>query len=605
MADPAFLLSGMLNIAVGAASFVTLWKLEPRVRGTFLWIPLCIPFLAIVAANAVEAGVAALAYGGDLLAAQLLARSRPICVLFGEAGLVHLLVLYPRQWPTVWGRPATVSAYGLAGVVAALGPSQAIFNEGHLVAGYPVPGYTPIFWIAQGLLLALLVACTIGLAQVYRHPRGPPERRAALGMAISVILPLGLYVGLGAANVPIESGQIVTVVLSLFLGGIAVAVLSGHLALPTHSTMERVLATSASPVFMVDRDGLLAFLNRAARESFEVGKAAQGKPFETALAGAFSSRSAFEEVASKIGDVILAKAPRHELAQVLVGPGRRPFRLMVDPLMAGGEGSPPVGCVVQFIDEGKRVEADRATARVRDLQDLVIRLIGHDIKTPITVMQGYIELAQAHIPGTLSASEAAVLRKDLLKAGEAAAAMNVLIANARAISRLTMDSLTPVSGEPVDLSQMVVQAASMLRPLAEAKRQTLEVDAQPGVRVLLAPGFDSVASNLLSNAIKYTPAGGKVGVRIYGDETHAALEVWDSGPGIPPEKRDRLFRKFDRLGAEAGADDGHGLGLSIVAKLVELSGGMVCVGDKEDGTAGAMFVVELPLARADGEPAPP
>jgi signal transduction histidine kinase len=119
-----------------------------------------------------------------------------------------------------------------------------------------------------------------------------------------------------------------------------------------------------------------------------------------------------------------------------------------------------------------------------------------------------------------------------------------------------------------------------------------------GVLTRTAPGFDSVPRNLLDNAIKYSPPGGRITVALSAEGDRARLTVSDTGEGIPPEKVDRLFRKFERLGAEKGAQEGHGLGLSIVAKLVELSAGTVHVEDRTDGRPGAVFRVEVPLAQA-------
>jgi signal transduction histidine kinase len=72
------------------------------------------------------------------------------------------------------------------------------------------------------------------------------------------------------------------------------------------------------------------------------------------------------------------------------------------------------------------------------------------------------------------------------------------------------------------------------------------------------------------------------------------LTVEDTGSGIAPEKRELLFRKFERLGAEKGPIEGQGLGLSIAAKLVELSGGRISVADRADGRPGTQFLVEIP-----------
>jgi signal transduction histidine kinase len=188
------------------------------------------------------------------------------------------------------------------------------------------------------------------------------------------------------------------------------------------------------------------------------------------------------------------------------------------------------------------------------------------------------------------------IRTGLRRIREATISMLVVLENARAVSRLTTQEIGVVKLEEKDLSAMTSRTVAMLQPAAAGRHLKMEASIQPDVRARVLPGFESVVQNLLDNAIKYTPRGGTVGVRLFTDGSHVGIEVWDTGPGIPPEKRDKLFRKFERLGAEGGLTEGHGLGLSIVSKMVELAGGTVSVSDKGDGSPGAVFMVELPLA---------
>jgi signal transduction histidine kinase len=119
-----------------------------------------------------------------------------------------------------------------------------------------------------------------------------------------------------------------------------------------------------------------------------------------------------------------------------------------------------------------------------------------------------------------------------------------------------------------------------------------------------------VLFNLLSNAFKFTPASGTVRLRLLAGETDAAapdagfrLEVGDSGPGVPPEERERVFARFARgAGETARRTGGTGLGLSIVKDLVELHGGRVEIGTAPEG--GALFTIRVPARAAREVPAP-
>jgi PAS domain S-box-containing protein len=252
------------------------------------------------------------------------------------------------------------------------------------------------------------------------------------------------------------------------------------------------------------------------------------------------------------------------------------------------------GFLCIFEDITDRVEREAATKRLAVLQELVIRILGHDLKAPIAVVQGHLELAQAElVKGPLDEARATSLQKRMRRAGEAAASMLVTLANARAISRLTMGPEESSPPESVDLARIVREIATILRPLAEARKQQLRVECPDEMRVDLPPGFESVVGNLLTNAIKYTPTGGTLDVRLRAEGERATLEVEDTGPGIEPALRPRLFRKFERLEQETSVGS-HGLGLSIAYSVVQLAGGTIEVHDRGDGARGALFRVKVP-----------
>src|SRR5205823_8313891 len=106
-----------------------------------------------------------------------------------------------------------------------------------------------------------------------------------------------------------------------------------------------------------------------------------------------------------------------------------------------------------------------------------------------------------------------------------------------------------------------------------------------------------VMLNLLANGIKYTPAGGNVIIsyNATGDEA-VRVEVRDTGPGIPPEKLPRLFKPFDRLGAEQSHVEGTGLGLALCQRLVQAMNGSIRVNSTLGN--GSTFWLDLPQSKS-------
>ncbi|HET7776111.1 MAG TPA: HAMP domain-containing sensor histidine kinase, partial [Azospira sp.] len=125
--------------------------------------------------------------------------------------------------------------------------------------------------------------------------------------------------------------------------------------------------------------------------------------------------------------------------------------------------------------------------------------------------------------------------------------------------------------ESCPLRRLAVETVAALAPAGFDKGVELEVEEGPEVSVAGSPLLLQVLlRNLLDNAIRYTPAGGRVLVRCQVDAGGATLHVCDSGPGIAVEQRQEALARFRRL--DPGAGEGHGLGLSIVARITELHG---------------------------------
>jgi CheY-like chemotaxis protein/anti-sigma regulatory factor (Ser/Thr protein kinase) len=156
-----------------------------------------------------------------------------------------------------------------------------------------------------------------------------------------------------------------------------------------------------------------------------------------------------------------------------------------------------------------------------------------------------------------------------------------------------------ISLEAVAVGDLLLELSALVGPLADARRVTLDTSQATLAGFALADRqrLKQVLLNLLSNAVKYNREGGSVTVQCepVGDD-RLRIAVVDTGYGIAPEHLERLFRPFDRLGAEQGSTEGTGMGLALSKGLVEAMGGSIGVQSTLD--VGSTFWLEL--ASAEG-----
>jgi signal transduction histidine kinase len=240
--------------------------------------------------------------------------------------------------------------------------------------------------------------------------------------------------------------------------------------------------------------------------------------------------------------------------------------------------------VVVFIQD---VTEEQSTQQIR--RQFVVNA-SHELKTPVAGMQALAEaIAQAIADDPATAKDFAVR----------------LVGESERLGRLIQDLLdlsrledpAHFSTEQVDLAEIVTAEAVQLKDVADAAEVVLTTDALPGVVVRGdEQQLGLMVRNLIDNAIRYTPAGGRVVVRVDGDDSDAALEVEDTGAGIPLQAQARVFERFFRVDQDRARNSGGtGLGLSIVKHVAELHGGHVSV--ESTLGEGSTFRVRLPVAQ--------
>jgi signal transduction histidine kinase len=210
----------------------------------------------------------------------------------------------------------------------------------------------------------------------------------------------------------------------------------------------------------------------------------------------------------------------------------------------------------------------------------------HELRTPLSAILGFAQYLQMR---ELEPREREVIDR-IVSAGNHLA---TLLTDVLDIARIEAGGLT-VSLRPVSLTEAVATATDLVQPTAFEHEVGVETQVQDHHFVEAdVQRLQQILLNLLSNGIKYNRPGGAVTItsRQPAGDNAVLIDVTDTGSGITPDKMERLFVPYDRLGAEQSKVDGIGLGLAVTRSLVELMGGSISV-TSEPGH-GSTFTVEL------------
>jgi len=243
--------------------------------------------------------------------------------------------------------------------------------------------------------------------------------------------------------------------------------------------------------------------------------------------------------------------------------------------------------------ERERAARQQAETASRS-KDEFLATISHELRTPLNAVIGWTARARAKAPPELDRALAIIERN----AQSQARIIEDMLDLSRVISgRLRLEI------RPISLKDPVQGAVEAVRPAAEAKGVTVEVDIFEGAPLSADPDrLQQVIWNLLSNAIKFTPRGGRVWVRARHESDKVTIQVIDTGEGLDAQFLPFVFEPFRQAdGSTTRRHGGLGLGLAIVRQLVQAHGGVARVKSAGVG-CGATFEVELPLMRAEAAP---
>ncbi len=239
----------------------------------------------------------------------------------------------------------------------------------------------------------------------------------------------------------------------------------------------------------------------------------------------------------------------------------------------------PILLVASLLEERDRL-SDRAKAgqaraeRASEAKSRLLANVAHEIKSPVGGVIGIGELWKTGQLGAVTTTQAEMADMLVKTARQVEALAHDLLDVARAESGAVKVELRPtdVPGVLED-----VRRATALRPEAQDIRLPVVSEGDGLIALADSQRLTQVIANLASNAVKYGGAGGVVVFRASKVYDGVRIEVIDRGPGLSPEKQAQLFEPFNRLGLERSTVEGHGIGLALAKRLVELQGGSIGV----------------------------
>jgi signal transduction histidine kinase len=242
--------------------------------------------------------------------------------------------------------------------------------------------------------------------------------------------------------------------------------------------------------------------------------------------------------------------------------------------------------------EAELEDAYRRLEQADDAKSFFMRKAGHEMRAPLAAICSMLDAIGQDAGAALSPEQ----QRLMARAAKRSQALMELVNDLRRYSRLRTAPADMLHRRSVFLDELAAHLVDLFHKQAAEAALTLEARLEPTPIAADEELLKQVITNLIANAIQYTPKGGRIDVSVRMAKPWAELTVSDTGMGITPEARNRLFEEFYRSPeAKKAFPDGTGLGLSICKRIVDIHGGQLDVAAGPEGR-GTTFTVRLPLA---------
>jgi signal transduction histidine kinase/PAS domain-containing protein len=268
-----------------------------------------------------------------------------------------------------------------------------------------------------------------------------------------------------------------------------------------------------------------------------------------------------------------------------------------------------------LVIERERLLYERAKAQANELalreanrrMDEFLGVVGHELKTPLTAINGNIQLAERQLKKSINedgtfaddlSSKLELVQNLLGRAGRQVKLQNRLVGDLLDVSSIQANKIA-LRLEPCDLASIVREAVQDQSQMASTRIIRLQLPAEATVPVLAdLDRIGQVITNYMSNALKYSPADRPIEVSLAVEGKMARVSVRDEGPGLSAEEQQSIWERFyqvERVKTQSGSAGGLGLGLHICRTIIEQHQGQVGVQSTPD--EGSTFWFTLPLSR--------
>jgi two-component system phosphate regulon sensor histidine kinase PhoR len=331
--------------------------------------------------------------------------------------------------------------------------------------------------------------------------------------------------------------------------------------------MEAILGGMVEGVLVVDRQGRLQLVNRAAQKMLRVEPSAAGRLYQEVIR--------HPDISEQLTAALNGQESGGEELTLARDPGRT---LLTRAAPVSG---PSGGAVLVLHDITDLRRADQIR------RDFVAN-VSHELRTPLTAIRGYVE---ALLDGPADAENTRTFLEIIARHSTR---MERLVKDLLRLARLDARQELLETAR-CDINQIFSAVTADLAPSIEAKRQHIALDVAPEARQVDGDPakLHDIVRNLVENAVNYSPEDTEVRLGAVQDNGNYLITVADSGPGIPSEDLTRVFERFYRVDKSRSRPGGTGLGLAIVKHLVELHGGEAVAANRPEG--GAVFTVRLPV----------